>query len=202
MPALIALDGGERVDLRVEALEVDHRSIHHEEQRRPRAAIGRTVGVDEARQAGECRIGQRRRPQSRDPHGSLSGRVCSEEAPPERAGPPRVRTASVADHAVDALAACGDIKLSAAFGPQHGLRGDKQDNMIESPDFIDPAHRVPVFSLYGEVRRPKDEWMETFDVVLIDQMSRGELLRNFRITMDQYRRTIVLRREHVYTVVY
>ena len=38
-------------------------------------------------------------------------------------------------HSLDALAACGDIKLAAAFGPQHGLRGDKQDNMIESPDF-------------------------------------------------------------------
>ena len=38
-------------------------------------------------------------------------------------------------HSLDALAACGDIKLTAAFGPQHGLRGDKQDNMIESPDF-------------------------------------------------------------------
>ena len=52
-------------------------------------------------------------------------------------------------HALDALAACGDIKLAAAFGPQHGLRGDKQDNMIESPDFNDPVHGIPVFSLYG-----------------------------------------------------
>ena len=57
-------------------------------------------------------------------------------------------------HSLDALAACGDVKLTAAFGPQHGLRGDKQDNMVESPDFIDPAHGIPVFSLYGEVRRP------------------------------------------------
>ena len=57
-------------------------------------------------------------------------------------------------HSLDALAACGDVKIAAAFGPQHGLRGDKQDNMIESPDFIDPAHGIPVFSLYGEVRRP------------------------------------------------
>jgi uncharacterized protein YbbC (DUF1343 family) len=44
-------------------------------------------------------------------------------------------------HALDALAACGDTKITAAFGPQHGLRGDKQDNMIESPDFVDPATR-------------------------------------------------------------
>src|SRR5208282_1385123 len=59
-------------------------------------------------------------------------------------------------HALDALAACGDIKLAAAFGPQHGLRGDKQDNMIESPDFNDPVHGIPVFSLYGDVRKPTD----------------------------------------------
>ena len=53
-------------------------------------------------------------------------------------------------HSLDALAAFKDIKLAAAFGPQHGLRGDKQDNMIESPDFDDPVHGIPVFSLYGE----------------------------------------------------
>jgi len=47
-----------------------------------------------------------------------------------------------------------DLDLVAAFGPQHGLRGDKQDNMIESPDFTDPVHHIPVFSLYGKVRRP------------------------------------------------
>src|ERR1700741_4597951 len=57
-------------------------------------------------------------------------------------------------HALDALAARPEIRLSAAFGPQHGLRGDKQDNMVESADFTDPVHGVPVFSLYGVVRRP------------------------------------------------
>src|SRR4051812_41546568 len=57
-------------------------------------------------------------------------------------------------HSLDAIRATGGIELSAAFGPQHGLRGDKQDNMIESADFVDPVHRIPVFSLYGEVRRP------------------------------------------------
>src|SRR3984893_15840051 len=57
-------------------------------------------------------------------------------------------------HSLDALAGPGEIALGAAFGPQHGLRGDKQDNMIESPDFKDPVHGIPVFSLYGTVRRP------------------------------------------------
>src|SRR5881392_3754954 len=66
-------------------------------------------------------------------------------------------------HSLDALATLPDVKLTAAFGPQHGLRGDKQDNMVESPDFNDPIHGVPVFSLYGEVRKPTDASMETFD---------------------------------------
>src|ERR1700752_2484590 len=76
-------------------------------------------------------------------------------------------------HALDALAACGDVKLTAAFGPQHGLRGDKQDNMVESPNFLDPVHGVPVLSLYGEVRRPTDASMETFDVLLVDLQDLG-----------------------------
>ncbi len=54
-------------------------------------------------------------------------------------------------HSLDALAAAG-LNLTAAFGPQHGLRGDKQDNMVESEDFSDPVHMIPVFSLYGDVR--------------------------------------------------
>src|SRR4029453_978395 len=76
-------------------------------------------------------------------------------------------------HSLDALAACGGIRLSAAFGPQDGLRGDKQDNMVESPDFTDPAHGIPVFSLYGEVRRPSGQMMETFDVLLVDLQDLG-----------------------------
>src|SRR6478609_1567535 len=70
-------------------------------------------------------------------------------------------------HSLDALAATG-LRMTAAFGPQHGLRGDKQDNMVESDDFTDPVHQIPVFSLYGEVRRPNGQSMDTFDTVLID----------------------------------
>ena len=71
-------------------------------------------------------------------------------------------------HALDALMAQGDVRIVAAFGPQHGLRGDKQDNMMESPDFVDPVHGIPVFSLYGEVRRPTAAMMDRFDVLLVD----------------------------------
>jgi uncharacterized protein YbbC (DUF1343 family) len=86
-------------------------------------------------------------------------------------------------HALDALAAMPDIKLSAAFGPQHGLRGDKQDNMMESPDFLDPIHGIPVFSLYGEVRRPTDAMMATFDVMLVDLQDLGCRIYTFITTL-------------------
>lgn len=94
--------------------------------------------------------------------------------------------ASVTDnltHSLDALAGCEDMKLSAAFGPQHGLRGDKQDNMIESPDYEDPAFGIPVFSLYGEVRRPTKEMMDSFDVILIDLQDLGCRIYTFITTL-------------------
>jgi uncharacterized protein YbbC (DUF1343 family) len=86
-------------------------------------------------------------------------------------------------HAVDALAALPDIELTAAFGPQHGLRGDKQDNMVESPDTLDPAHGIPVFSLYGEVRRPTDAMMDSFDVLLVDLQDLGCRIYTFVTTL-------------------
>jgi uncharacterized protein YbbC (DUF1343 family) len=85
-------------------------------------------------------------------------------------------------HSLDALAAAG-VNLSAAFGPQHGLRGDKQDNMVESEDFTDPAHGIPVFSLYGEVRRPTGQSMQTFDVILIDLQDLGCRIYTFITTL-------------------
>ena len=76
-------------------------------------------------------------------------------------------------HSLDALAACGDVKITAAFGPQHGLRGEKQDNMVESAHFKDPVHGIPVFSLYGNVRKPTGEMMDTFDVIIVDLQDLG-----------------------------
>src|SRR3974390_276655 len=86
-------------------------------------------------------------------------------------------------HALDALAACSDIRISAAFGPQHGLKGDKQDNMIESSDFTDPLYGIPVFSLYGDVRRPSGQMMGTFDVVLVDLQDLGCRIYTFITTL-------------------
>jgi uncharacterized protein YbbC (DUF1343 family) len=75
-------------------------------------------------------------------------------------------------HSLDALVASG-LKVSAVFGPQHGVRGDLQDNMMESPDFTDATYGVPVFSLYGEVRRPSGQSMGTFDTILVDLQDLG-----------------------------
>jgi len=85
-------------------------------------------------------------------------------------------------HSLDALVAAG-LNVTAAFGPQHGLRGDKQDNMVESPDFTDPVHGVPIFSLYGEVRRPTGQSMGTFDVMLVDLQDLGCRIYTFITTL-------------------
>ena len=85
-------------------------------------------------------------------------------------------------HSLDALVAAG-VNVTAAFGPQHGLRGDKQDNMVESPDFTDPVHGIPVFSLYGEVRRPSGQSMGTFDVLLVDLQDLGCRIYTFITTL-------------------
>ncbi len=86
-------------------------------------------------------------------------------------------------HSLDALAAHPDIELTAAFGPQHGMRGDLQDNMMESPDETDARLGIPVFSLYGEVRRPTDASMETFDVLLVDLQDLGCRIYTFVTTL-------------------
>ena len=100
-------------------------------------------------------------------------------------------------HSLDALAALGELRLTAAFGPQHGLRGDKQDNMVESADFTDPAHGIPVFSLYGTDRRPTAAMMDTFDVLLVDLQDLGCRVYTFVTTLRyvleacaQYRKSL------------
>ncbi len=85
-------------------------------------------------------------------------------------------------HSLDALITVG-LNVSAVFGPQHGVRGDLQDNMIESPDFTDPTYGMPVFSLYGEVRRPTGQSMTTFDVMLVDLQDVGCRIYTFVTTL-------------------
>ena len=85
-------------------------------------------------------------------------------------------------HSLDALIAAG-LKVTALFGPQHGVRGDLQDNMMESPDYTDPTYGMPVFSLYGEVRRPRGQWMGTFDLLLVDLQDVGCRIYTFVTTL-------------------
>ena len=103
-------------------------------------------------------------------------------------------------HALDALAGLGDLRLTAAFGPQHGLRGDKQDNMIESPDFADPVHGIPVFSLYGDVRRPTPAMMDTFDVLLVDLQDVGCRIYTFVTTLRYVLEEAVARKKAVWVL--
>jgi len=86
-------------------------------------------------------------------------------------------------HSLDALARLPGSHLTAAFGPQHGLRGDKQDNMVESPDFNDPGLGIPVYSLYGKVRRPTPAMMDSFDVLLVDLQDLGCRIYTFITTL-------------------
>ncbi|MXO64447.1 exo-beta-N-acetylmuramidase NamZ domain-containing protein [Altericroceibacterium endophyticum] len=86
-------------------------------------------------------------------------------------------------HSLDALAACDSVNLTSAFGPQHGLKGDKQDNMVETADALDPVYNIPVYSLYGEVRRPSAEMMDSADVFLFDLQDLGCRIYTFVTTL-------------------
>ncbi len=85
-------------------------------------------------------------------------------------------------HTMDVLSDVG-VNLTCLFGPQHGIRGEKQDNMIESDDFTDPKLGVPTFSLYGQVRRPTVEMMDHFDILLFDLQDVGCRIYTFLTTL-------------------
>ena len=85
-------------------------------------------------------------------------------------------------HSLDALIAAG-INVTSAFGPQHGLKGDKQDNMVESDDETDPVYGIPVFSLYGTVRRPTGQMMSSADIFLFDLQDLGCRIYTFVTTL-------------------
>jgi uncharacterized protein YbbC (DUF1343 family) len=87
-------------------------------------------------------------------------------------------------HSLDALKARNDIfNVTSAFGPQHGMRGEKQDNMHETPDEMDPRYKIPIFSLYSHTRRPTDVMMKTFDVLLVDMQDVGTRIYTFLTTL-------------------
>ena len=85
-------------------------------------------------------------------------------------------------HSLDALVA-REVNVTSAFGPQHGLKGDKQDNMVETGDEFDAQYGIPVFSLYGEVRRPTERMMDSADVFLFDLQDLGCRIYTFVTTL-------------------
>ena len=85
-------------------------------------------------------------------------------------------------HSIDVLMAT-EIPITALFGPQHGMRGDKQDNMMESADEIDPTYDIPVFSLYGKTRRLNEHMLQQFDVLLVDLQDVGCRIYTFLTTL-------------------
>ncbi|MBS1983002.1 MAG: DUF1343 domain-containing protein [Bdellovibrionales bacterium] len=87
------------------------------------------------------------------------------------------------EHSLDALVTAQSLRVSSAFGPQHGMRGEKQYNMIESDDYVDPIHKIPVFSLYGKVRRPTAAMMDSFDVMLVDLQDVGCRIYTYLTTL-------------------
>jgi uncharacterized protein YbbC (DUF1343 family) len=75
-------------------------------------------------------------------------------------------------------------KLKALYSPQHGFFAEKQDNMVESNDLIDPATNLPVFSLYGYTRIPTAEMLDPIDVLIIDLQDVGTRVYTFIYTVS------------------
>jgi uncharacterized protein YbbC (DUF1343 family) len=86
-------------------------------------------------------------------------------------------------HAADLFRAHPDIKLTTLFGPQHGIRGETQDNMIEWEGFRDPRTGVTAYSLYGQVRKPTEEMLRDVDVLVFDIQDVGTRVYTFNYTM-------------------
>jgi uncharacterized protein YbbC (DUF1343 family) len=87
-------------------------------------------------------------------------------------------------HAINVLQDL-DIELKSIMGPQHGFLMDKQDNMKESPDsyWIDGNKKLPIYSLYGDLREPKDSILEDIDTVVFDLQDVGSRYYTFIYTM-------------------
>lgn len=87
-------------------------------------------------------------------------------------------------HAVDRLRAAKCCELTTLFGPQHGIRGETQDNMIEWEGYRDRKTRLPIYSLYGEVRKPSPEMLKNVDVLVVDLQDVGARYYTFIWTLD------------------
>jgi uncharacterized protein YbbC (DUF1343 family) len=88
------------------------------------------------------------------------------------------------EHAVDLLIKSNKVELKTLFGPQHGFRGETQDNMIESESFKDPKTGLPVYSLYCHTRKPEPSMLKDIDVLVVDLQDIGSRYYTFIWTMD------------------
>lgn len=86
-------------------------------------------------------------------------------------------------HAADILHAHPDVQLTALFGPQHGIRGDVQDNMIETEHTVDAETGLPIHSLYSETREPTEAMLQDVDVLVFDMQDVGCRIYTFAYTM-------------------
>ncbi|MBX3295616.1 MAG: DUF1343 domain-containing protein [Acidobacteria bacterium] len=86
-------------------------------------------------------------------------------------------------HAADVFFEHPEIELTALFGPQHGIRGDVQDNMIETDHTVDKRTGLPIYSLYSETREPTDAMLENVDTIVFDLQDVGCRIYTFVYTM-------------------
>jgi uncharacterized protein YbbC (DUF1343 family) len=86
-------------------------------------------------------------------------------------------------HAADLLHEHAEIGLTTLFGPQHGIRGDVQDNMIETDHGIDRRTGLPIYSLYSETREPTEKMLENVDVIVADLQDIGCRIYTFAYTI-------------------
>ncbi len=88
------------------------------------------------------------------------------------------------EHAAALFMQSHKLTLKALFGPQHGIRGETQDNMIEWKGFRDEGSGLPVFSLYGDTRKPGPVMMKDLDIIVVDLQDVGSRYYTFIWTME------------------
>lgn len=89
------------------------------------------------------------------------------------------------EHTVDCLRKTKEFELRALFGPQHGIRGETQDNMIEWEGFNDRKTGLPVYSLYGKTRKPEPLMLKNIDLLIVDMQDIGSRYYTFIWTMER-----------------
>src|SRR5438067_5229219 len=87
------------------------------------------------------------------------------------------------NQSADLLGSLEGVKLTALFGPQHGIRGDVQDNMVETPHALDRETGLPVHSLYSETREPTERMLEEVDLIVCDLQDVGCRIYTFVYTI-------------------